>query len=282
MRNLVPRPIHSAIFIGWVRHRRFLPVEHSFRYRMFMMYLDLDELPGLFTGRWLWSASRRNLAWFRREDYLGDASQPLKTAIHELVERETGHQPRGAIRLLTHMRYFGTCFNPVSFYYCFEADGQTLQTIVADINNTPWGERHAYVLDCTRSGAETASASLKRFQFGKDFHVSPFMPMDMEYDWTFSHPQEQLSAHMRNLKSDRDHNVKMFDATLDLKRREITGVTLAWALLAYPFMTLKVILAIYWQALRLWLKRVPLHTHPQKLSPSNQLAAPERAQEKPL
>jgi len=253
--------VNSAIYTGWVRHRRFLPVAHSFRYRIFMMYLDLDELPGLFRRRWLWSVGRRNLASFRRADYLGDAGKPLKQAVSDLVAQETGHAARGPIRLLTNMRYFGYCFNPVSFYYCLEADGTTLQAIVADINNTPWDERHAYVLDYSKKPAQAmALAGLQRFQFSKDFHVSPFMPMNIEYDWAFGQPQQQLNVHMRNLMEDG----RMFDATLQLARQPLDGRSLAWVLLAYPFMTFKVILAIYWQALRLWLKGAHFFSHPDK------------------
>ena len=245
--------MNSCIYKGWVRHRRLAPTRNSFRYRMFMMYLDLAELPTLFDGTPLWSARRRAPAWFRRKDYLGPTELPLEDAVRNLVEARSGMRPTGPIRLLTHLRYFGYVMNPVSFYYCFDTSGERIETIVAEITNTPWGERHQYVLP-----AGSQEAPLKRFEFDKDFHVSPFMPMDIRYHWRFNAPAEQLLVHMQNFRGDQF----MFDATLTLRREPISAASLLGALLGYPLMTLKVIAAIHLQALRLWLKRTPFHVHP--------------------
>ena len=250
----------SAIYSGQVRHRRTQPRGHTFVYRLFMMYLDLSELDSVFNRRWLWSSRRPALARFRREHHLGDASVALDTAVRELVSDETGTYPQGPIRLLTNLSYFGYCFNPVSFYYCFDATDERLETIVAEVNNTPWGERHCYVLN---EEVKLGKSDHKRYLPVKRMHVSPFMAMDVEYDWRFSRPAERLSIHMENT----ENGNKIFDATLDLERTEIGAGSLARVLAIYPLMTFKVIVAIHWQALRLWLKRVPVHDHPGKTTP---------------
>lgn len=248
----------SCVYEGRVRHRRFRPVSNAFSYRLFMMYLDLSELKTVFEGRWLWSNGHVNLAYFRRRDHLGDPRIPLDRAVRDLVYDRSGKYLRGPIRMLTHLRYFGHCFNPVSFYYCYDQSGRQVETIVAEIHNTPWGEEYVYVLG--KNMKEHAVQEWKRYQFAKAFHVSPFMGMNIQYDWRFREPGQRISVHFDSMEKGR----KVFDATLSLRRRGISGPALARVLLLYPVITLKVTGRIYWQALRLKLKGAPFYVHPKK------------------
>jgi DUF1365 family protein len=249
--------VNSCLYEGTVSHHRLLPVRHAFRYRLFMVYLDLDERGDVFRGRWLWSADRPALAWFRRRDHVGDPEVPLTQSVGDIVERQTGRRPVGPIRLLTNLRYFGFCFNPVSFYFCFDPGSAYVETIVAEVHNTPWGETHCYVLDAaSRDAHERATL---RFTHGKAFHVSPFMRMDQQYSWQVTEPGARLAVAIDSHEGGR----KMFDSTLVLHRLEISGRTLARMLGRYPLLTARVVAAIYWQALRLWLKRVPVFAHPR-------------------
>lgn len=244
--------MHSCIYQGRVSHRRFFPVRHAFRYRVAMLYLDLAELDGIFEPFWLWSARRPAPAWFRRGDHYGDPSQPLAESIRELVARETGVRPAGAVRLLTHLRYFGYVFNPLSAFYCFDEEGG-LDAVVLEVSNMPWREMHPYVL---RRGAPIANGGF-RFEFAKAFHVSPFLPMDMEYRCRLAPPAERLAFALENWHA----GTRRFDAHLSFERVLLDGRALARMLVSDPMATLRITALIHWQALRLWQKGIPVYDH---------------------
>lgn len=251
--------MRSALYHGIVEHARSDATRHAFSYRVCMTWLDLDELDVVFRGRWLWSARRRSLAWFKRSDYLGDPNVPLADAVKDRIHERCGFRPTGPVRMLTTLRAFGVAFNPVTFYYAYDASGEHVEAVVAEITNTPWNERHAYVFDAR--GRSDAAFTVR---FKKDFHVSPFIDMDCDYEWTFAPPGESLDVAMRNL---RGGNVVFF-AALRARRVEIGTASLAGALLRFPAQPLRVLAAIYWQALRLWWKGAPFFVHPKKREPA--------------
>ncbi|MBW2517850.1 MAG: DUF1365 domain-containing protein [Deltaproteobacteria bacterium] len=250
--------MHSCIYEGSVRHRRFRPRPNMFRYRLFFMYLDLAELPHVFDGHPLWSYQRPNIAYFRRKDHFGDPRKPIDVAVRDLVAAKTGRTPEGPVRMLTHLRYFGYCFNPASFYYCYDRTDSSVETIIVEIHNTPWGEVHCYVLD--RHDNEHPVKNWRRHRFAKVFHVSPFIDMNINYDWRFREPDTSIRVHM----IDYENEQLLFDASLALKRRQISRRALTDLLIKYPLMTAKVTTLIYWQALRLLLKKTPMFVHPKK------------------
>lgn len=239
----------SAIYRGRLTHARRGPRRHGFGYGVYLLYLDLDELPALLAAPGPLRRGRFGLLSFDRRDYLGGEGD-LAEAARERVQAALGFRPAGPVRLLTHVRSLGYVFNPVSFYYCFAPDGRSLEAIVAEITNTPWGERHTYVVRAGPDGAVQA--------FAKEFHVSPFFGLAQRYRWSFGVPGERLSVEMRNEEEGRE----VFRAVLSLRRRAWGAGALWWAALSLPLMSWKVHAAIYWQALLLWVKGTPFHPHP--------------------
>jgi DUF1365 family protein len=263
----------SAIYYGSIRHRRLREPKREFRYRLALAYIDLEELPTLLAGRLL--AARPGLVRFRRRDYLGEEHVPLAQSVRDLVAARTGTRPSGPIRLLANLNTFGHCFNPVSFYYCMDDPSKAesvqavtgesgsarvgspgaVQAVVAEVTNTPWGERHSYVLARASEPATVLSGS-----FPKALHVSPFMGMDARYDWRVSEPAETLSVHIESSTQER----LVFDATLSMRRRELTRAALAALSARYPAAAMRTLALIYSQALRLKLSGAPTYPHPDR------------------
>jgi DUF1365 family protein len=244
--------VKSRLYEGLLRHRRLSPRPHEFQYRVFMPYLCLDELPELFRDKPLWSAEGRAPAEFRRSDFLGNPELPLEDEVRRRILEETGEMHSGPIYLLANLRYFGHVMNPIACYYCFNKDESRLEYVVAEVNNTPWDERHSYVL------RGPGGQKWLKTSFDKSFHVSPFNPMAMRYQWRSNTPDRRLILHMDNSVD----TGKVFDATLAMTAQPMTAASLNRNLAKYPLMTVKVCFAIYWQALRLYLKGVPVYTHP--------------------
>ena len=253
----------SAVYEGWVRHRRMAPVEHSFRYRFFLTYLDLSELPEVLDRFPLYSARRRAPARFRRSDYLGDPARPLDECVRDTVTAAGAPRPAGPVRLLTGLRYLGHSFNPVSFYYCFDPTGRRVEAVVAEVENIPWGERHAYVLERGEREGTVLESELE-----KNLHVSPLMGMDQTYSFRASEPGERLQVHIESRPRAGGAAAvatapKTFDATLSLRRRELSRPLMLGLLARYPASSLQTVAKIYAQAARLKLKGARYHPHPE-------------------
>jgi len=247
--------MESAIYFGTIRHRRFRPVPHSFSYGVFMAFLDIDRIPELTKISRLLSYNGFNWASYYERDHFGDPIISLRRRLERDAAAHGVSLPDGPVFLLTHLRYLGYNFNPVSFFYCYDAQGQ-LQHILAEVNST-FGESHNYWLG---QDNELPSPNAKRYRCAKALHVSPFMSMKLDYTFTLTPPDRKLLVHMDTIED----NKPFFDATLNLERREWSARSLHRALLTHPWMTAKVIAAIHWEALRLYFKKVPVFPHPRQ------------------
>ncbi|WP_048307998.1 DUF1365 domain-containing protein [Halomonas sp. PR-M31] len=247
----------SRIYQGTLRHRRFTPTGHRFSYRLWMAWLDLDELPRLFDKVPGFSVRHRALARFRREDYLAPHHLPLKQAVRQRLGQELGQpfaaKADGAVFVLTQLRLCGIVFNPITLYYVYDRS-ERLQAVLSEVSNVPWGERQCYA--CAVDPRRHSHSA----RFAKAMHVSPFNPMDMDYRWRFNTPRDRLYLHMENWQGEQRH----FDATLTLKAQPATRAVLLATLARQPWMSIKTLAGIHFEALRLWLKRVPIFDHPKR------------------
>lgn len=290
--------IASAIYEGSVRHRRNLPKLHQFDFRFFMLLLDLDELDVIFRRRWFWSTRKWALCRLVESDHLkayindpedGTGSSSSKAPSTGLKQRAlavlTDHgidaATIGPVRLLTQLSYLGFTMNPVSFFYCYDLAGEKVKAIIAEVNNTPWGEQHLYVIPST---ALQPDSTVRSTDIKKDFHVSPFLSLDMNYRMAFSVPGKNLAVKIENhlfedesgpsdsgslpgreqTQSDGKRKNKIIDVTMSLKRRRWSATALNWLLIKYPFISFQVVAGIYWQALLLYLKKIPFVPHPNR------------------
>lgn len=231
------------------------PAAHRFQYRLFLAYVDLGELPALTASRVL-SPGKFGAASLRRGDHMGPGDGPLDDAIRSLVRDRLGAAPAGPIRMLTQLGCYGYYFNPLTLYYCFAADGRTVEALVAEVRNTPWRELHTYVLSQPTDGA-------REHRHAKAFHVSPFMGMDLDYRWLATPPAETLRVEIENLARDHARDRPFFRAELALARRPLTRASMNGALLRYPLQPLRIVAAIYYQAFKLWRKKCPYYPHPK-------------------
>lgn len=240
---------------GWVVHRRMGPVRHEFRYPVWMLCADLDRLrPAEVAERRLepWLSVSRRLAplKIRTGDFIAQDGSVLD-AVNRMLARD-GHPAAEQVLVLTQPRSWGVSFNPVNFYFCYAGDNLTF--VLADINNTPWDEHHTYVLDARDQQGELS------FRFPKAFHVSPFMPMDLEYQWRLRLDGDAVEIAMRLTRDGQE----LFFAGLYLRARVLDAAAARRGALAYPLQNARTLARIYWQALRLFLKRVPFFPHPQR------------------
>ena len=252
--------MESSLYFGEVRHQRKSPKKHAFNYRVFMAHLFIDEIKEIFQKRWFWSIDRFNLSSFHRKDYHKPKQNDLAEAVRKTMTEQLGYEVKGPVSIITHLRTFGYCFNPVSFYYCWNEEKNKPHALMVEITNTPWHERYA---KCFRW--DDCDDGKSKYAFEKEFHVSPFIGMNIDYDWRFLGPSDKLKVDMIL----REEEKIIFTAHLNLARKAVNSANMAWALFRFPLLTFRITFGIYWHALILRIKGCKFYPHPKNsISPS--------------
>lgn len=236
--------MNSAIYVGRISHRRYIPRSHSFSYPFFMWYLDLEELTAIPSMRPWFSTTRWAFSRYHRPDYYGDSSRPLQDCIKEKMAELTGVSVTGRVSALLNLRTMGLYFSPVNFYYGFDDSGE-FSHFMAEVSNIPWNERYQY--------CHYVAGKELRPQHKKAFHVSPFNHLDQHYSWHIEPPEDRLKV---ELQVD-DHRGRIFEARLELDRVALQKSQIRNLIIKKPVMTGSVVAGIYWQAFKLYIKGVP-------------------------
>ena len=240
--------MNSAIYSGWVRHRHYSPKSHEFNYKLFLLSLDLDELEsGIALGPWL-RVEKPAILSFRHKDYLDGEGKLTKQKVWDRVVTLGGKDFGGKVVLLGQLRCFGLYFSPVNFYYCHDDSGE-FKYLLAEVSNTPWNERHCYLVDARQNVV-----------MDKEFHVSPFMNEDMQYHWRFTPLNKTLYLNIDNTQD----SEKLFDATFSMQREALTSKGLIKNLLRVPAMTVTTVVGIHWEAIKLFVKGIPYVSYVKK------------------
>jgi DUF1365 family protein len=239
--------MQSAIYTGNVYHKRSVPKVHKFDYRIYLFWIklkELDELTKTVSG-FTENKSGLSIVNFKRDDYLGDPNTSLEDSVLQKMNELSEEPVDGDIYMLGQVRTFGLYFSPVNFYYLRNKEGFYTH-MLAEVSNTPWNKRHHYLVDLK-----------EQKDCDKAFHVSPFNPIDMQYKWKIQQPGDTLRLNLSCHKES-----KHFEAAINMRKKPLTTANLRSSLISIPSMTIKTVAGIYWQAIKLFFKRVPIYTHP--------------------
>lgn len=237
---MIPQP---CIYIGGVFHKRHIPFEHAFRYRVFTLLLDIDEIPTLSKTLKTFSFNRFNLFSLHERDHGPRDGSPIRPWIEAAAQEKSINIKDGKIMMLTFPRILGYVFNPITLYFCHDKNG-ALKAILYQVKNT-FGGQHGYMLRVA------PNETIIKQECAKNFHVSPFIHMDCTYKFRLTQPAETLDFAIHQFTGE---NEKILTATWDGVRAPLNDKILIKTLLTHPLLTLKIITAIHWQALKLWLK----------------------------